>query len=512
MRDDKKFSGTMWIDLTSDVPPYPAHGKRPPPVVLKHAVRPTAHESRRLRIIRKDSKPSSARFDELLESIYDAVLITDNAGSIRNANGRALQFFQFTAEEIATVSIVTLLEGADSSLLQTLATNLKNDRYTFILANCRRKDGTMFPGEIAVNPLHTEGDELCFFIRDITTRRQAEDLLRAENYALQNAANGIAISDSDLVFEYVNPAFARLFEYTPPETLYGVGLRQVLDASDMISDMATAVLERGASWSGEFNTVTASGKKLDFEMVATCNRNADGEPVGIIFSLTDLSDRKRADSAVREQQRLEMLSRVVEGTIRAMSLAVESRDPYTAGHEQNVADLAVEIAKELEVDEFEQKGIYYAGLVHDLGKISIPAELLSAPGWLCDEAMSLIRKHPFTGYNILKNVEFPWPVAEMVYQHHERLDGSGYPRGLAGDAVIYQARILAVADAVDAMASHRPYRASLGLEHALEEIEKNRGTHYDPTVVDACLKVFRVNGYEIKVPVRSFLETTGIES
>ncbi len=197
------------------------------------------------------------------------------------------------------------------------------------------------------------------------------------------------------------------------------------------------------------------------------------------------------------EQRTADLNQTLEGTIRAMSNAVESRDPYTAGHEHRVAELAREIAQEMHLPDSFVKGVYYAGMVHDLGKISVPAEILCNPGKLCKEAMGLIKKHPFTGSSILNKIKFPWPLADIVAQHHERLDGTGYPRGLAGDDICKEAQILGVADVVEAMASHRPYRAALGIEVALEEIEGKRGILYAPDVVDACLRLFREKGYAL---------------
>ena len=196
-------------------------------------------------------------------------------------------------------------------------------------------------------------------------------------------------------------------------------------------------------------------------------------------------------------QRTVELREALEGTIHAMATTVESRDPYTAGHEQRVARLARAIAEEMGRPEEEVLGTYYAGLVHDVGKIGVPAEILSSPAKLCKEAMGMIRKHPETGFRILDSVHFPWPLAEIVRQHHERLDGSGYPLGLTGDAMRVEARILAVADMVEAMASHRPYRPALGIEAALAEIAEKRGTLYDADVVDACVLLFREKGFKL---------------
>ena len=178
-------------------------------------------------------------------------------------------------------------------------------------------------------------------------------------------------------------------------------------------------------------------------------------------------------------------------SIKAIAATVEMRDPYTAGHQERVAELAVAVAKEVGLSKEKVQGIYVAGIVHDLGKIGTPVEILNRPGKLSAVEFALIKQHAEAGYEILRNVEFPWPIAEIVRQHHERLDGSGYPHGLKDGAILPEARILAVADVVEAMASHRPYRPGLGIERALQEIERGRGTLYDASVVDACVKLFR---------------------
>jgi HD-GYP domain-containing protein (c-di-GMP phosphodiesterase class II) len=181
-----------------------------------------------------------------------------------------------------------------------------------------------------------------------------------------------------------------------------------------------------------------------------------------------------------------------------MVSAVEARDPYTAGHQTRSANLAHGIATEMGLPQEKIEGIRIAGSIHDIGNLSIPAEILSKPSKLTNIEFSLIKEHTMKGYEILKDVEFPWPLAEIVYQHHERMDGSGYPRNLKGDDIMIEARILSVADVVEAMASHRPYRASLGIHAALDEIEKNRGILYDMNVVDACLRLFREKGFQLQ--------------
>ncbi len=186
----------------------------------------------------------------------------------------------------------------------------------------------------------------------------------------------------------------------------------------------------------------------------------------------------------------EGLRKTLEDTIRVVGLTTEMRDPYTAKHQQQVTTLACAIAREMSIPEERIEGIHAAGLMHDIGKISIPAEILTKPAELTDLEFGLIKTHPQVAYDILRGIEFPWPIADIVLQHHERMDGSGYPNGLKGDEIMLEARILAVADVVEAMSSHRPYRPARGLDKAIEEIKENAGKLYDPKIVDACLKLF----------------------
>ena len=185
-------------------------------------------------------------------------------------------------------------------------------------------------------------------------------------------------------------------------------------------------------------------------------------------------------------------------TITALASTVEKRDPYTAGHQQRVAHLAVKIAQEMKLTDDQVQGINLACIVHDVGKIQVPSEILSKPGRLNQIEFSLIQQHSQSGFEILEPVHFPWPIAQIVLQHHERMDGSGYPQGLQGDQILLEARIIAVADTVEAMASHRPYRPGLGVEAALEEIIRSRGSKYDAQIVDACVTVFKERGYVLQ--------------
>jgi len=236
----------------------------------------------------------------------------------------------------------------------------------------------------------------------------------------------------------------------------------------------------------QIEVLTKDGKKILAE-VNGAKINYRGKPADMVV-FRDVTKRKQVQEEL--QRTLEELRRALGATIQAMALTVETRDAYTAGHQQRVTDLGRAIAKEMKLSKGQIDGIRMAGTIHDIGKIGVPAEILNKPSRLADIEFNLIKIHPLVGYNILKQIEFPWPVAEIVLQHHERMNGSGYPHGLSGEDILLEARVLGVADVVEAMASHRPYRPALGIDKALEEISKNRGTLYDPQVVDACVKLF----------------------
>ncbi|MFH1078780.1 MAG: HD domain-containing phosphohydrolase [Pseudomonadota bacterium] len=210
----------------------------------------------------------------------------------------------------------------------------------------------------------------------------------------------------------------------------------------------------------------------------------------------DITDRKQAEQKL--QDTLDSLRKAFGTTVQVMVSAIETRDPYTAGHQTRSADLARAIATEMDFPQDRIDGIRMAGIIHDIGKLSVPAEILSKPTKLTDLEFSMIKEHAQKGFEMLKDVESPWPLAEIIYQHHERMDGSGYPRNLKGDDILIEARIMAVADVVEAMASHRPYRPALGLNAALAEIENNKGTLYDADAVNACLRLFREKGFQLE--------------
>jgi HD-GYP domain-containing protein (c-di-GMP phosphodiesterase class II) len=220
----------------------------------------------------------------------------------------------------------------------------------------------------------------------------------------------------------------------------------------------------------------------------------DGKPV-IMGVLQDITDKLRVEAERRDY--VAHIERMITGAVNAMSTMVELRDPYTAGHERRVGELSAAIAAEMGCDELFQRGLRIAGAVHDVGKIAVPAEILTKPGKLTPLEYQMVKEHAQQGYEVLRGIDSLWPIAEVARQHHERIDGSGYPRGLKGDEILLEARILAVADVVESMGSHRPYRPTLGIDIALLEIERNAGKLYDAQAAAACLRLFRDQGYTL---------------
>jgi len=228
----------------------------------------------------------------------------------------------------------------------------------------------------------------------------------------------------------------------------------------------------------------------DIEWLGSC---------AFMASLRDVTERKALEETLRLS--LEKLQITMRGTVQVIARLLETKDPYTAGHQKRVSELASCIAAQLGLSDHDQDGLLMASLIHDIGKISIPSEILSKPGKLNEIEYDLIKTHSQIGYEILREIEFPWPVADIVRQHHEKLDGSGYPDSLCNNQILYLSKILTVADVVEAISSHRPYRAALGVEKGLEHILEMRGILYDSEIVDTCVCLFRDKSFEFKAMV-----------
>ncbi len=338
---------------------------------------------------------------------------------------------------------------------------------------------------------------------EIRERRLVEGNLRVSEARYRdmftNAVEGIYRCTQEGRFLFVNPSFARMYGYeTPREMVEGVLStdRQVYCLREDRDRIRAELEDRGMVRDVEVRHRRKDGTPFWVSLTARVIRDDEGGMLSYEGRVIDITDRKKAEEKIREG--MERLEQALRGVIQVLVRVVEQRDPYTAGHQQRVADLAAAIAGEMGLDTEEVEGILMAGMVHDVGKMSIPAEILSKPSMLNDMEMLMIREHPETAVRILREIPFPWDISRIVLEHHERMDGSGYPRGLKGGEILLSARILAVADTVESMASHRPYRPALGVDVALAEILESRGIRFDADVVDACIRLFRERGYRMK--------------
>jgi putative nucleotidyltransferase with HDIG domain/PAS domain S-box-containing protein len=343
------------------------------------------------------------------------------------------------------------------------------------------------------------------FGAQVTDRMRTEEDRERSHALLANLARlvpGVVYQyrlypDGSSAFPYASPGMNDIYEVTPDEVredatpVFG---RLHPDDLDRVSADIMHSARTLETFYCEFRVILPrQGLRWRWSQ-AHPERTEDGGTLwhGII---SDITERKVAEAEIHRQA--EQLRRTVQGAVLAMSHVVETRDPYTAGHERRVSELATAIAAEMGFAGDELEALRLASLIHDIGKIAVPAEILAKPGRLSDAEFNLIRQHPASGFDVLASIDFGSPVAEFVLQHHERLDGSGYPRGFAGDQILPEARIIAVADVVEAMSSHRPYRAALGLEAALDEVRAHAGVLYDADVVAACVRLFKEQGFTL---------------
>lgn len=500
-------------------------------------------------------KNMAAKFHTLYESSPDAIMLLDKKGFF-DCNEATLKMFgcptrdEFIGKQPAQLSPPIQPGGRDSMSLanERIATAFKKGSILFEWTH-RRVDGTDFPAEVLLTALELVGKPvLQATVRNITERKQAEEknirlsrmyrtISRADKalaqagdelelartmcrilveeghflavwvgYAEQNtnkqirpvAAAGIKAS----LLKSLNLTWAdEEYGQGPAGTAIRTG--QVVVCHDIHNDTLCKYEREMALQQGYFS-VAAIPVQFDQQSSAVLvvyGTQANELSEDIVNLLTELArDLAFGISNIRSRAErigiLEKLEHSLDHAVTAIAATVEMRDPYTAGHQRRVAKLATAIATEMGLPAHQIEGLHMAGVLHDIGKIHVPAEILANPGKLSDAEFAILKTHPQTGWEILKGIDFPWPVAEIVYQHHEKLDGSGYPRGLKGDEILLEARILSVADVVEAMVSHRPYREGLSIFTALQEITHNKGKLYDVAAVEACLRVFIEKNYK----------------
>jgi PAS domain S-box-containing protein len=415
-------------------------------------------------------------------------------------NDAAIRHYGYSESEFLGMTIADIRPAEDvPRLLHSIASSSHHDIEESGIWRHRRKDGALIDVEITSHAFDYQGLRAEIVLaNDVTERVRLE---RERNSAevkfrslVEQSLVGVFMVKDERI-AYANPRVNEIFchEAAPGEI---TNFSDFIDETDHERvNTLLAQLREGRIKSArlEFQGRRRDGSALTVGAQASMTE-VDGEAV-VIGVVQDITDKAHAEQLTRDY--LKHIERSMLGTVDAISQMMDLRDPYTAGHERRVGEIAAAIAAEMGLDESTQRGLRIAGSVHDIGKITVPAEILSRPGRLSPIEYEIIKTHAQQGYEVLKSIDFPWPVAEVARQHHERIDGSGYPRGLRGDEILLEARILAVADVVESMASHRPYRATLGIEVALAEIEQHTGRFYDLNVSAACLRLFRDKGYTI---------------
>jgi PAS domain S-box-containing protein/putative nucleotidyltransferase with HDIG domain len=430
-------------------------------------------------------KQSEQRFRGYIDNSPYGVFVADELGRYVEINGAASRLTGYTHEELLRMSIADLtapesLEWGVREFESLMAKGSSSGTATFL-----RKDGTKFRGR--VDAVRLSASRYLGYLVDVSEEEAAQDQLRSQAALIDLAHDAIIMRDMEDRIVFWNLGAERMYGWSRDEAL-GWVVPVLLEAQYPESKEAVvATLESTGEWEGEVVHATKTGLRKTVASRWSLKRDPDGKPEAILEINRDITLQVKALDELADSA--ESLRRTLAGAISALGAQVELRDPYTAGHQRRVAELACSIATELDWDQPRIEALRTAALLHDVGKIVVPTEILNKPGRMSENEMVLIRAHAAAGADTVAMIDFGTNIADVVRQHHERLDGSGYPDGLHGDQVLPAARVLAVADVVEAMASHRPYRPALPVDQAMDEITTGAGVRYDPDVVAACVRV-----------------------
>jgi PAS domain S-box-containing protein/putative nucleotidyltransferase with HDIG domain len=448
--------------------------------------------------VESDLRESEERYRDLVEKAGVAILLIDHDGKFTYYNNRFAELLGYSFDEMRKRELRSIVHPDDLDRVVKVRQGLIQGTIGALKHEFRgvRKDGSVVYLECDAISLKRDDNIIGTrsYLWDVTQRKRAEEEMKSSEERLkllfEFAPDGYYLTDLKGNFVDGNKAYEEITGYKKQELIEMNFLRANLLSADQISK-AQALLIRNANGQrtgpDEFMLTRKDGSKT-IVGIRTYPVRIDGKIV-VLGIARDITEYKRTQEELRKSY--ERMQKVLEDTINALTSAVEKRDPYTAGHQNRVALLADAIAERLNLPGYQKEGLHVAALVHDIGKINVPAGILNKPSSLSDAEFALVKDHVLVGYDILRTIEFPWQVAEIVLQHHERMDGSGYPKGTKGSGMMQEAKILAVADVVESMMAHRPYRPALGKEKAISEITRNKKKLYEAKVVNACLKVLR---------------------
>ena len=453
----------------------------------------------------KERKESEERHRSLFERVPVGLYRTTSEGQVLDVNPTLVRMLGYPSREAMLTIHVADGYGDEKERTQWQTLIEREGVVRGVETQWRRLDGTIiWVRESALAIRDNEGRITHYegVVEDITEHKQAEEKLRESEANLKEAQAlgrmGNWEFDLDKQTIQWSDQVYRLYERDPalgPPTIEEEAAYYSPEQAERLHEYSRIAAEQGRAYEYDLEARLPSGRIAHFAATMRPFEDGGGRIVKLFGTVQDITERKRAEEQLKKS--LQQTKKVLEEVVWTLSSIVEKRDPYTAGHQRRVADLACAIAGELNLPEVQIEGIRVAGVLHDIGKINVPAEILSKTGRLSEAEFSIIKTHAQVGKEILESIDFPWPVAQVAHQHHERLNGTGYPQGLSDGKIILEAKIMAVADVVEAMASHRPYRPALGVEKALEEISNKSGILYDPQVVDACRELFDKKGYNL---------------
>jgi PAS domain S-box-containing protein/putative nucleotidyltransferase with HDIG domain len=452
----------------------------------------------------------------LLDNIRTIVVVTDANGAVSYATPSFEWFLGYHGEDLTNRKFSEFIHPEDAERVEAvfrMVLNAEGSSLIFPEFRFQHKRGAWIylEGDIT-NQLHDRTLKgLVLNLYDVTQRKLFEvDYARLLG-AIRISTDSFLLSDNEGNIIFVNDATMKLLESGSKNEIIGRNISAFIEDEDL-NELSMAVRSnQGQIKSVEHRFMTAAGRNIPVESSIAVMRDSDRNQIGLVYITRDITERKKVEAEIVQyryhledlveartaevNQSMGKLRNTLDGIVISMGYALESRDQYTAGHQHRVAEVASEIARVMGLPDNTIEGIRMAGLIHDIGKIYVPSEILNKHGKLDEVEFMMIKKHPQVGYDILKSIDFPWPIAQIVYQHHEKLNGSGYPRGLKDGEILLEAKIICVADVIEAMTIDRPYKGGVGIDGALAEIETNRGVLYDPEVVDSCLKLFREMGY-----------------
>lgn len=491
--DGARFYGVMNVSVIKD-----PKGKA---VALISSVRDvTKHRQMEGRL-----KKTEENYKAIFNGVNDAIMIIDPlTGGIIDANLKAAQMKGCTYEELMSKGLkVFIPEGKEleyERILRGQKAIIDEQGHSVIEWQDKSKDGCEQWVEVSLKKDKIAGEELILAIaRDITSRKKTEEEIKnsEEMYRSLIDASPDAVFVADLEGKIMYASDKALEMNGAPRMDMFVG-RNVLDfAAPEERDRAAEVLRKAVVEGGvhnfEITLVRYNGGRLVGEANGTLIRKSDGSPKAVMVIVRDITEKKKMENELK--QSYAAVKKVMDGIITAMEKLVEKKDMYTVGHQHRTAQLARAIAMEMGLPAEQVNCVYISALIHDIGKIFVSGTILNKVGSLTTEEYDIIKKHPEAGYDVLKSIDFPWPIADIILQHHERLDGSGYPYGLKEDKIYLESRIISVADVVEAITFARPYRPAFGIDVALDEITRNRGRLFDTEVVDICVSLMREQGF-----------------